>query len=202
MRGNNLILNNIPEEDLSHGAQSIVSDCEKVDVILQSSNSDLSSQEIVSYQRLGKRRAGKSRPLKIALKHSKDKYRLLNLGQSISMNETIIQTFYARVVFISCDCSFRVQKEEFRLRLRLKQRKFDKPSSKCYIRSDALYLDDFIIDKIDIKINYSDVFTRCLPAARSILRIISLLSSFSFVIGTPVRCFVYRDFSSGLLFLI
>lgn len=150
LRANNLILHNISEDDLSHGPNRISNDREKVDVILKSCNTVLSSDDIMSYQRLGKRQSGKTRPLKITLKSTENKYQLLNRRRSVATNETIQQLFHKRI-YINCDSSFLVQKEEFRLRQRLKQLKSEEPGSSIYIRSGVLYLDNSIIDKIDVK---------------------------------------------------
>ena len=109
----------------------------------------MSSDDVVSFQRLGKRREVKSRPLKITLKSTEDKYHFLNLRRAISKNETTNKKFHTRV-FVNCDSSFLVQKEENRLRQRCKQLNLDNPGS-CYIRSGALYQGDSIVDRIDVK---------------------------------------------------
>lgn len=150
MRANNLIIHNIPEEDLSYGTKSVKNDSEKIDLILESSDTDLKSADIVSFRRLGKRQHGKSRPLRITLKNTNDKYQLLNSRKSISMNTTIRKTFHTGV-YIGCDSSFLVQKEEYRLRQRLKEIKSEDPRSSCYIRSGALYLGNEIIDKVNVR---------------------------------------------------
>ena len=152
MRANNLIFHYVPEEDLSlgSGSEELSSDREKVDMILESSNTDLSGDDIVSLQRLGKRQPGKSRPLKIVFEDSEKKYQLLNMRRSISTNDRIQRIFHRRI-YINCDSSFLMQKEEFRLRQKLKQLKSENPGSSSYIRSGTLYLNGTIFDKIDVK---------------------------------------------------
>ena len=149
LRAKNLIFNNIHEGDMSSSLSPLQNDRDKLEFIMRAAKIDVGSEDILSLQRLGKRNGEKIRPLKIVLKDTDTKYKVLNRKKAIANNYEIKKTFDS-IVFVNCDNSFLVQKEEFRLRQRLKELKMKNPGASCYIRSRSLYVDDTAVDEVDI----------------------------------------------------
>ena len=150
IRANNLIIHNIPEDDLSHGGEILADDDEKLQFLIDSACIDVSPDDVISLQRLGKKQSGKVRPLKITLKNPEKKFSFLNKRKMIIMNDKL-KTFFHNRIYVNSDNSFLVQKEEYRLRQRLKEMKDDFPGIPAYIRSGALLFDGKVVDKVDIK---------------------------------------------------
>ena len=150
MRADNIIIHNIPEQDVFVGTEKLKEDIEKINFVCQSARVDVTPDKIHSFKRLGKRKQNKSRPLKVTFKDKDHKYIVLNKRKDIASNEKIREAFQNKV-FVNPDCSFLVQKEELRLRESLKRLKKEKPTSSSYLRSGKLYLDDEIFDEVDVR---------------------------------------------------
>ena len=148
-RANNLIVHNIPENDISTSADKLKSDIEKVEFICESTRIDINASAIDSSFRLGKRQGNKPRPLKIVFKEKSNKYQLLNKRKEISQNTNLLKTFGEKI-FVNPDNSFLVQREEARLRQELQRIKKEDPGASLFIRSGTLYHNNMSIDKIDI----------------------------------------------------
>ena len=104
----------------------------------------------MSLRRLGKLADNKTRPLKIVFSDKDTKFKFLNKRKDIADNCEIKKVF-DKPVYVNCDNSFLVQKEEFRLRQMLKDAKAKNPGSSCYIRSRSLYLKGTVVDEIDVR---------------------------------------------------
>lgn len=150
LRERNLLVNNVPEDNLSFGTETLESDSDKISFIITSAQVDADIDDVIDFQRLGKRTPNKHRPLRITLADKKVKFAFLNMRKSISMNKDLQQAFHNRV-FINSDNSFLRQKEDYRLRERLRELKNDYPNSRSYIRAGALYQNGSIIDKVDVR---------------------------------------------------
>ncbi|MEL7309091.1 MAG: hypothetical protein AAGK05_15315, partial [Pseudomonadota bacterium] len=108
------------------------------------------ADDMSSFQRLGKRQQNKNRPLKVTLKNSSQKFQFLNKRESLSKNNDLMHTFKSKI-YVNADNSFLVQKEEYRLRQKLKDLKREKPLLSSYIRSGVLYHAGKEIDRVNVK---------------------------------------------------
>jgi hypothetical protein len=152
MRESNLIVHNIPEEDLSSNKNSLKDDHDKVDYLLSSANAEVTMRDVVSIHRIGQKKRDTKlshRPIKIEFKDKNVKYRIMNKRREITMNDALRQIFHNRI-FVNCDSSFLVQKEEFRLRKRLKDLKAEDPNASSFIRSGVLYVNGSAVDRVDV----------------------------------------------------
>ena len=150
LRANNLIFNNIPEGPISCPPHSLDHDLDKLGFVVQSANIGVAFDDILSVRRIGKSNNDKPRPLKVTLKNNASKFKFLNKRKSVSSNHEIKKVLN-NAVFINCDNTHLVQKEEFRLRQKLKELKVKHPGTSCYIRSGSLYLDGTAVDDVDIR---------------------------------------------------
>ena len=149
IRAANLIFHNIPENVVTlEDDQSLDTDTNKVEHILQKSNLHLDSSDIKRVQRLGKR-SDKPRLLKVILQDKDDKFRILNKRSEISKNRSITDVFGSRV-FVNQDSSFLVQKEEKRLRSKLESLKQEYSNDNIFIRSGVLYHNGKTVDRVDV----------------------------------------------------
>ncbi|MEL7307441.1 MAG: hypothetical protein AAGK05_05880, partial [Pseudomonadota bacterium] len=117
--GKNIIIQNIPEENLTFGTENLKDDDEKLRYIIREAKIEVKPENMVSFQRLGKHHHSKIRPLRVTLCDTKVKYEFLNKRQNVLHNNELYKKFHERI-FINSDNSFLVQKEEFRLRQSLK----------------------------------------------------------------------------------
>jgi len=152
LRANNLIIHNLPEDFSPDSSGPLNNDNAKIEFVVKTAGLDIDPHEfeVLSTKRLGKRSGQKIRPLKITLRDSDVKYKFLNKRRDIANNDELFKTFHQRI-FVSCDSSFLVRKEEFRLRQRLKDLKTENPNTPSFIRSGSLYLGNVLIDRIDVK---------------------------------------------------
>lgn len=152
MRENNIIVHNIPESDtpVFLGSERLTDDLQKTRVLCQTAKIDIKPDDIVAIRRLGRRNSNNSRPLKITLTKPDLRYKFLNNRMSISNNSDLIHLFHNRI-YVNNDTSFLMQKEELRLRTKLKKLKNDNPNVQSYIRSGLLYHNGDVIDKVDVK---------------------------------------------------
>lgn len=150
LRSNNIIVHNIPETNVSTASVQLKDDSEKLRFLCRSADININKDDVISTRRLGKRSSGKSRPLKIELRNRDQKYEFLNKRRHIITNQELQRCFESRI-FVNPDNSFLVQKEEYRLRERLKRLKAEEPNLSCYIRSGTLYQEGKMIDKIDFR---------------------------------------------------
>jgi hypothetical protein len=150
LRESNLILNNIPENEVIHESKNLKSDPDKLVFIGNVSKVDLSSNDVVSTHRLGKKHGDKPRPLKVVLKDKDTKFKILNERKNVAQNKTLLKVFGSRV-YINPDSSFLVQKENFRLRQRKKALNEEYPDIETYIRAGVLYHDGKPVDKVNIE---------------------------------------------------
>ena len=150
LRANNLIINNIPESDLSSGVVQLANDQEKIQFVIRSAKIEVKPEDIVSLHRLGKKQSERSRPLKVILKDPEKKYRFLNKRKEVITNSELHKTFHSKI-FVNIDSSFLTQKEEYRLRQSLKKLKADNPNIPSFIRAGSLHSNGQVIDKIDIR---------------------------------------------------
>ena len=77
LRASNIIVHNIPEDEVTVGAETFTSDSEKILTMCHMAKIDLEPDEVVHFQRLGKRQTNKTRPLKVQLKSPEQKFKLL-----------------------------------------------------------------------------------------------------------------------------
>ena len=96
------------------------------------------------------RKNGYIRPLKTVFEEKDKKYELLNKRKVIA-NDDDVKTLFHNKIYVNPDSSVLVQKEEYRLRQKLKKIKNDESTAKWYIRSGVLYLNDEVIDRVDKK---------------------------------------------------
>ena len=150
LRAANIIVHNMPEDEITVSGEKLDNDSEKMSALCNMANIALEPDEMVVFQRLGKRQTNKTRPLKIQMKSPEQKFKLLNNRKKISNNDEIKHAFRNKV-YVNVDSSFLLQKEEFRLRRELKELKANAPQTVAYIRSGALYSNGTIVDKIDIR---------------------------------------------------
>lgn len=150
LREKNLIIQNIPEENISFGSENLTDDEDKLHYIIREAMVETKPENVVSLQRLGKRQHNKIRPLRVTLSDTKAKYKFLNKRRDVLMNNNIHKTFHERI-FINCDNSFLMQKEEFRLRQSLRKLKSEHPTSPVFVRSGSLYLDGSVVDSVDVR---------------------------------------------------
>jgi hypothetical protein len=150
LRANNLIFHNIAEDSISTGAECLSNDKEKLHFVIHTAKIDVTRDDILSAQRLGKRQNERTRPLKVTFKDSNVKYNFLNKRREVAANVELAKVFHKKI-FINTDSSFLIQKEEFRLRQKLKKIKNDDPATVSFIRSGSLHSNGQIIDKIDIR---------------------------------------------------
>jgi hypothetical protein len=151
-REKNIIINNIPERDQSSNSESLRTDAEKLHFLIETADLKVDCDDIVSIQRIGKPQKGdksKSRQIKVSLKDRNIKFEFLNNRKNIASNDELKSVLYSRI-FVNSDSSFLIQKEEFRLRQKLKQLKSEKPNGRYYIRSGHLYVDEISVDKVDV----------------------------------------------------
>ena len=110
----------------------------------------MNRNDLVSVRRLGKRTSQKPRPIKVEMRHKELKFAFLNKRKSITRNQEI-QTYFQNKVFVNTDNSFLVQREENRLRVRLKEMGRSEPNTNSYIRAGVLYQDDHKVDEVDVR---------------------------------------------------
>ena len=146
----NVIVHNIPEAPVFSGKDKLSEDKEKILALCRVASVDVKSEDICSFERLGKRLPNRSRPLKITMRSASQKFEFLNKRKFISAHNDVIHFFNTKI-YVNADSSLLVRKEEFRLRQRLKQLKHDKPDVSSYIRSGVLYHDGDALDKIDVR---------------------------------------------------
>ena len=147
----NLIVHNIPEEQVMSGSTTLKDDREKIQALIHLNDIEVKESEVVSVQRIGQKRSDKTRPLKIhvTLCDSDKKFKFLNKRKFISTSSRMQEIFHNRI-FVNVDSSFLVRKEEFRLRQRLKEVMDEGSGVKAYIRSGSLYVDGKVVDKVDV----------------------------------------------------
>ena len=150
LREKNLILHNIPEEDVITSTDQLKNDNDKVLHICRVADIDVKKDDIAVVRRLGKRVAGKARPLKLELTNSELKFKFLNKRKDVIGNQNI-QTNFKNKVFINPDNSFFVQLEEQRLRKHLAKLKEEFPSRPSYIKSGVLYHEGSEVDRVDVR---------------------------------------------------
>ena len=150
LRERNLIIHNIPETHISTATEQLKDDSDKIQFLCRSADINIKKADLVSLRRLGRNVQGKSRPLKIELTSTDQKFKILNQRKNITRNQ-VIQTCFQTKVFVNPDNSFLIQKEEHRLRQELKEYKECNPSRSYYIRSGVLYHDNKMIDRINIR---------------------------------------------------
>lgn len=150
LRANNLIFHNISEDTLPAGVESLTNDDEKINFISNVAKIGVKREDIVSVQRLGKKQSERNRPLKVIFKNSQIKYNFLNKRKEVITNAELFKIFHQKI-FINLDSTFLTQKEEFRLRQKLKKIKNESPETPCFIRSGSLFENGVVIDKIDIR---------------------------------------------------
>ena len=150
MREKNVIIQNIPEAEVSSEAGILRDDSEKLETLCRLANININPEDMVSLRRLGKRQSNSNRPLKVTLKKTEQKFKFLNNKKAISNNSELTQLFNNKI-YINVDNSFLMQKEEYRLRQRLKELKREDPSCSSYIRAGVLYHDGVIDDKSDVR---------------------------------------------------
>lgn len=150
LRERNIIVSNVPESDITVAGQTITCDSDKVMALCEMADLDIDSNDVVTLQRLGKRQPNKNRPLMIQLDNKELKFKLLNKRKKISKDESIKQVFRDKI-YVNPDSSYLMQKEEFRLRQKLRQLKNANPEIASYIRSGVLYSDGAVVDKADVR---------------------------------------------------
>ena len=149
LRRNNIIVQNIPESNLSSSTEQLKDDFDKISYLCRCTDIDIHKDDFVSLRRLGRKSTDKARPLKIEFKNTDLKFRFLNKRKNIIQNREIKRYFH-NTIYVNPDNSYLVQCEEFRLRQRLKELKEEDPSAFPYIRSGNLYSHDTVIDRIDV----------------------------------------------------
>jgi hypothetical protein len=150
LRADKVIVHNVPENDIFVGTEKIERDLDKINLMCRSVRVDITPDKIVSVRRLGIRQKNKCRPLKVTLSSKDHKFKLLNCRRDIASSSDLQKIFQNRI-FVNPDNSILVQKEELRLREKLKCMKKENPGISIYIKAGKLCHDDKVIDEIDIK---------------------------------------------------
>lgn len=150
LRANNVIIHNIPEDRVSSESDVLDDDEQKIECLCRSARVDIGANDIVTIHRIGKRQANKVRPIKLTLKNTDLKFKFLNSRRQIMSNEYLTKIFRNRI-FINSDNSLLVQKEEQRLRSKLKELKNENPVVATYIRSGKLFHDGRVVDSVDVQ---------------------------------------------------
>ena len=149
-RQKNLIFSGVPECNVCVGDTQLNDDISKVNYICESISSDHREWDIESCARLGVKRSGRNRILQV-------KFTSLQPRNDTLYQQRVIRSdpqFYGAFgrVYINADSSFLMRMEEKRLRDRLKDEKGKISSdSRMFIRSGKLYLNDQVIDQINIE---------------------------------------------------
>ncbi|MEL7308770.1 MAG: hypothetical protein AAGK05_13455, partial [Pseudomonadota bacterium] len=150
LRVNNIIIHNIPEEEVSSDSVVLEGDVQKIEHVCESARLDIDEDDFAEIQRIGKRQPNKIRPIKITLRSTKQKFKLLNNRRHIVANDHLTKLF-GNKIFINPDNSLVVQKEEQLLRSKAKELKDEYPNVATYIRSGKLYHDGRVIDSVDVR---------------------------------------------------
>lgn len=125
------------------------SDVEKVEYLTSVIDEDAEVKCVNSTFRLGKRASGRTRHLLVRFRSVADRNSFLFNQKKLRNSQPCRENF--GVIYVNRDASFLVKKEEKRLRDK-KNRMLStlKDGDRLYIRKDSLYLNDDIIDSIDI----------------------------------------------------
>ena len=93
MREKNVIIQNIPEAEVSSEAGILRDDSEKLETLCRLANININPEDMVSLRRLGKRQSNSNRPLKVTLKKTEQKFKFLNNKKAISNNSELTHLF-------------------------------------------------------------------------------------------------------------
>ena len=150
LRARNVIIHNIPEGVISVDGDRIRSDIEKVNVLCRSAEIDVGRFDLTSVSRIGRSISDKARPLLVTVSKPDCKFSFLNARRKVTNDPHITDIFKDRI-FINPDSSPLVRKEERRLRMKLKALKNDNPNSKGFIKGGNLFVDDVVVDQVDVR---------------------------------------------------
>ena len=134
---------------MSTSTEQLSDDADKIRFLCRSVDLDVKREDIVTLHRVGRKATGKHRTFKVELRSTDSKFKFLNIRNEITRSQKIKPCFQ-NSVFVNPDSSYLVQREEFRLRQRLKKLKEENPHRTLHIRSGCLYADDTEVDKVDV----------------------------------------------------
>ena len=149
----NVIISNLPESDVSLSfAGDSLDDDESRTLALANAilpqDQQLSDGEILEVARIGERRAGHPRILKVKLSDSQ--YRNNLLRSCRNLNLPLITNSFGRI-FINRDMSYLRRQEEKRLREKMKELKHAYPDANVRLRNGKLLLGPGIKDRVDFR---------------------------------------------------
>ena len=149
----NLIFSGVPESDITVDDETFENDDEKIKYLCEEVIScwafDSVWDSITSCQRLGKKKNGHNRLIKVKFNDYDAKNSILRSQKAIRNNAKCVENF--GLIYINKDSSLLMRNEEKRLRDALRQeRRNAQPGTKCYIRSGKLFRNDDVIDQIDV----------------------------------------------------
>ena len=88
--------------------------------------------------------------IQIELRYRDKKFEFLNKRRAI-ISSTELQRHFGGKIFVNPDNSYLVQREEYRLRERMKQIKTGGPNISAFIKSGKLYQDGVPIDEVNVR---------------------------------------------------
>jgi hypothetical protein len=144
----NLMLSNIPEDNIVFENETLTTDFQKVRSLIQaicSDNNNIDSSDILEVKRIGKSGGTAPRLLKVCLEDIDHRNSILYCSRNL--NRDSIRNSFGRV-FINKDMSFLRRREEKRLRDAYRHLKGKYPDS-ARLRRGKLYLGQAIYDRID-----------------------------------------------------
>ena len=150
LRAKNVIINNIPEDQIRSGSDVWDDDAEKIEHLCKTAGVGIDEDDIAEIQRIGKRQSNKIRPIKVTLNTTELKFKFLNHRKQVTSNVSLTNLF-GNNIFINPDNSPIVQKEEQRLRLKANEMKAETPNVATYIRSGKLYHDGRVVDSVNVQ---------------------------------------------------
>ena len=147
----NLIFSGVPETDVEVGDEECLEDDEeKISFLCEKIDSEFCSRSIESYTRLGKRRLGINRLLKVKFTERSVRNATLYSQRKIREDQECVSSFGR--VYINKDLSPLCRKEEKRLREVLHdEKKRASPETKCFLKAGKLFRNSEVIDSFDIK---------------------------------------------------
>lgn len=146
-RMNNVIVQGIPEPGIKIDDVSLTTDTEKVDYLTNIVSEN--GLAVDSVFRLGRKGNERSRPLVVRFSCKADRNRFL--FHQKSLRENVECKLHFGTIFVNRDSTYLMRKEEKRLRDKIKaMRPTIQDDDRLYIRNDKLFLNNDVIDSIDI----------------------------------------------------
>ena len=149
-RRHNVVIHNVPEERLEFEEEQLDTDKEKIEFLSTIINdNDAHDPMIENVTRLGRKKEGSKRPLLVCFCRKADRDAFLFEQKKLRLSERCKASF--DFLYVNRDSTLLMRKEEKRLREKLKtMRRAKADNDRIFIKNDKLYLNDVVIDSIDI----------------------------------------------------